>query len=1013
MVLGFICFGEGDWAAAVEHLEQAVKLADSTAPEALVRASSVLAEIDLLEGRPAAAQTRVLALLSRFGPESTDNAYLLPKLAWAHLNLGEVAQAEETAAQAISFAQTAGDFLNLVEALRVQALVRMAQQRWAEAEQVLAGILVQTQSKGYPWGEARVLDVYGVLHLRQGQFASARQRLEAALAIFSRLGAQRDTARLTAALAGLGSGAAPQHSTGGRMQTDQPVARTPFGRLLRRSRLAVGLSQEALAERAGLSWRTISDLERGVNQGPRGSTARLLADALALGAADRAALLASAAPSDTVEAEPASPAGAPPAATAPNNLPLALSSFVGRERELAAVRRLLSQARLLTLVGAGGCGKTRLALEVARALAREPNEAEAYADGVWLVELAPLADPALVPRAVAQVLGLREEPGRALPECLARFLQPKHLLLLLDNCEHLVAACAALAEALLRACPRLAILATSREALRIGGERPWRVPSLGLPDPGAPLTPEQALACEAIQLFVQRAEVVRPDFRLTMQNVEAVSEICRGLDGVPLAIELAAARISMLPPTQLLAAWLQRRLRLLTGGARDLPPRQRTMRAAIAWSHDLLQPPEQVVFRRLAVFAGGCTLDATEAICRNGDGPSEDLFESLCSLVDQSLVRQEEHVDGDARFTMLETVREYALEQLVASGETMLLREQHAAYFLALVEQVRPYLEGAEQTRWLNRLEREHDNLRAALHWSAQHGDAERGMRGAAALWPFWLMRGHLTEGRAQLAELLALPQAATPSAARADALNTAGALARYQGDFAPAAPLIMESLAIRRARGDLHGIADAQANLGYVALYQGDGTRARSLYEDSLAIYRMAGNAQGMADALSHLGVLALYRGDVGASRALHEESLALWRQVEDGLGIAWAVSQLGKVALHETDNAHARDLFRASLLQHRELGDQWGLAEALEGLACVAAAADQPGHALRLAGAAAMLRARLNTALPLAGQADLERRLAPVRQALSEAATALWAAGRRLTVEQAIDEALEVAAG
>lgn len=790
-----------------------------------------------------------------------------------------------------------------------------------------------------------------------------------------------------------------------------PAGPAPFGALLRRYRLAAGLTQEELAERAGLSVQGLSALENRRRQTPYRHTVALLAQALDLDDAQRAALEAA------VARRRGSAGGVPVGKTAalgalptlPRLLPVPMTALIGRAAEASTLHARLGEptTRLLTLTGPGGVGKTRLAVHVATAAMPE------VADSVVFVALASLRDPALVPSIIAAAIGVAEPGGVPLMDALVAALRPRRVLLVLDNFEHLLAAAPVVAT-LLGACPLLRVMVTSRAALRIYGEQEYPVPPLAVP--AAVRAPPLAdlMQCAAVTLFVQRARAVKPDFQLTAHNAEAVADLCRRLDGLPLALELAAARVRVLPPAQLVAAWSRRRLQVLAGGARDLPERQQTMRATIAWSYELLPPPEQALFRRLAVFAGGFTFEAMESICQAGAGPGGDLLELLDSLLDKSLVRQEEHDDGDVRFAMLETVREYALEQLGAGGEAALLREQHAAYFLALAETAQPYLEGSEQTRWLDSLEREHDNLRAALQWSAHSGSSgnvERGLRGAAALWLFWLMRGHLSEGRARLAELLALPGAAAPGAARADALNTAGALARYQGDFAAAAPLIVEGLAIRRALGNLHGTADSLANLGYVALYQGDDAQARALYEEGLAIYRMAGNAQGMADTLSHLGVLALYRDDRIAARALHEESLALWRQSEDGLGIAWAVSQLGKVALHETDNAAAADLFRASLLQHRDLGDQWGMAEALEGLACVAAAMGRTISALHLAGAAAMLRTRLGTALPLAGQADLERRLAPVHQALGSAAATAWAEGQRLTVEQALAEALAVA--
>jgi predicted ATPase/class 3 adenylate cyclase len=417
---------------------------------------------------------------------------------------------------------------------------------------------------------------------------------------------------------------------------------------------------------------------------------------------------------------PALPAAFPPLRSLdarPHNLPLQLTSFVGRERELGEVARRLGAVRLLTLTGAGGVGKTRLALQTAAGLV------EAHPDGVWLVELAPLADPALVPQAVAAAVGVREEPGRPLVATLADALRPKHLLLLLDNCEHLLDAAAALAAALLRACPGVRVLATSREALGLAGEAPYRVPSLALPAPGS--TPPVAAPArpEAVTLFVERAAVAQPAFAVTDRTAPAVVEVCRRLDGIPLAIELAAARVRVLPVEQLLAR-LDDRFRLLTGGGRTVPPRQRTLRATVEWSHALLSEAERALFARLAVFAGGFSLEAAEAVGAGDGVPTDEVLDRLSRLVDQSLVVADEAADGTARFRLLETLRQYAGERLAASGEAAAARDRHAAFYLALAEASRPPAAEHHDGAWLARLEREHDNLRAALAWTQPRDDA-------------------------------------------------------------------------------------------------------------------------------------------------------------------------------------------------------------------------------------------------------------------------------------------------
>ena len=394
----------------------------------------------------------------------------------------------------------------------------------------------------------------------------------------------------------------------------------------------------------------------------------------------------------------------------PGNMPQPQTSFVGRERALAEVRRLLGDTRLLTLTGAGGVGKSRLALEVARAVR------PAHPDGVWLVELAALTDPAAVPHAVARALALREEPDRPLTETMVAALATRRLVLVLDNCEYVLDACAPLVDALLRGCAGLRVLATSRERLHLSAEQEYPVPPLAVPALRRSLPPEYLGAIEAVHLFVDRAQAVRPDFRLTEVNADAVASICRRLDGLPLALELAAARVRLFPPTELLAR-LERRLPLLTGGPRDVPARQRTLRDTIAWSHALLTHAEQRLFRRLAVFAGGCTAGAADAVCATGD---LDVLAALDSLVGKNLVQQEEQPGGDARFAMMETIREFALDHLATSGEEPELRRRHATHFLALVEASGAVLVGTAQDR--QRLAAEEDNIRAALHWLVQHG---------------------------------------------------------------------------------------------------------------------------------------------------------------------------------------------------------------------------------------------------------------------------------------------------
>ncbi|MDP9356600.1 MAG: helix-turn-helix domain-containing protein, partial [Chloroflexota bacterium] len=525
-----------------------------------------------------------------------------------------------------------------------------------------------------------------------------------------------------------------------------------LGPLLRGFRRAAALSQEELAERAGVSARAISDLERGQRASAHLDTLRRLADALGLAPEDRGRLIGAAQASRLdVTRSSARPDPLPDRGRPAVRLPTTLTSFVGRGREVEQVIALLRRAdvRLVTLTGPGGVGKTRLALRAAAELL------DHVPDGAWFVDLTPLADPALVPAAIAVVLGVREAGGQPLVETLAVALRDKQLLLVLDNCEHLLDAAPVVAE-LLRACPGLTVLATSRAPLRLRGEREVAVPPLGLPATARP-APEEIARSEAVRLFVERARAHEADFALTEANAPAVAGIVRVLDGLPLAIELAASRIKLFPPTALLRR-LERRLTLLTGGARDLPARQRTLRDAIAWSHDLLTEEERLLFRRLAVFAGGATCEAAEAVA----DPAGELgvVNGLAVLVDQSLLRKEDDPDGEPRYRMLETVREYALERLDASGEEAAVRDRHAAWCLALAEAAGAVLWTTYDPGVVARLEAEHPNLRAALTWFAQASDGEALLRIGATLGRFWYVAGHAREGRGWLERALALAPA-------------------------------------------------------------------------------------------------------------------------------------------------------------------------------------------------------------------------------------------------------------
>jgi non-specific serine/threonine protein kinase len=545
----------------------------------------------------------------------------------------------------------------------------------------------------------------------------------------------------------------------------------------------------------------------------------------------------------------------------PNNLPRQLTSFVGRERELAEVKRLLGEAPLLTLTGAGGAGKTRLALRVAAEASGD------FADGVWLVELAPLANPTLVPQAVATALGVREAPGRALTDTLTEYLHTREILLVFDNCEHLVAAAAQLTETLLQACPRLRILATSREALGLAGELAWRVPSLTLPDPdrfaGAGPGAESILVeYEAVRLFLDRATFALPSFALSDQNAPTIAQICRRLDGMPLAIELAAARVRALTVEQI-AERLDDRFRLLTGGSRTSLPRQQTLRATVDWSYDLLSEAERVLLHHLSVFSGGWALEAAEAVCGGDAVPSSAVLDLLVQLVDRSLVLAEPQ-GVEERYRLLETVRQYAREKLLEAGEANGVRDRHRDYFLSLAEQADPELRGREQLTWLERLTREQDNLRAAIEWSLTRDPAETALRLAGALGWFWDLRGHWSEGRAWVERCLEL---ATPNDAQPDRTATqvapwvrgriflaAGILALVQTDFAAARPSLEEAIQLSRSAGDHWGVARALMSLAPVEAYQGRHGEAAAHLQEGLALFRAVGDKWGTALALAVL---------------------------------------------------------------------------------------------------------------------------------------------------------------
>ena len=686
-----------------------------------------------------------------------------------------------------------------------------------------------------------------------------------------------------------------------------------------------------------------------------------------------------------------------------SSIPLPPTPLIGRAEEVQTARSRLGEAtvRLLTLTGPAGVGKTRLAIEVAS------RAAGSFPDDVVWIDLAALADPSLLLPTVAHALGIRDGGAISLVDRLIRELDGKEILLVLDNFEQILPAAPDLAT-ILSGSARSKLLVTSRSALRLRWE--CELPVLPLAYPLTDRLPGLAdlAAMPSVHLFLERTRAIRPDFELTAQNAVAVAELCARLDGLPLAIELAAARGKLLPLHALLAR-LDLALPLLAGGPADLPLRQRTMRDAIAWSYDLLCPREQALFRQVAVFAGGFTLDAALKFCATPGEAESDLLQEIASLVDKSLVRCSSPTGGEPRFAMLQLMREYGLEQLVRSGEADEAHRRHAAYLLELAEAAEPELEGPDQGRWLDRIEAELGNIRAALDWVCSTESGELAIRLAVALRVFWFVRGYAVEGRDRLARILDGPGRCAEPALRARALHAAAFLARHVGDYAAARGFIAEGLELLRRIGDSKGVADALSNLGHVLVNQGETEEARRVYGEALVVHRALANEQGIADALSHLAIGALHEGDAGAARSLDEESLAIWRKVGDQEGVAWALAKLGTDLLYLGDLPAARRCYEESLALSRTLGYGWGLARGLEAFAGLAAAQREPALALDLAAAAARYRDTIGIPLTPVERIELARRLSP---AAGEAgATAIPAAhpgAEALTLEAALAAAL-----
>jgi predicted ATPase/DNA-binding NarL/FixJ family response regulator len=721
-----------------------------------------------------------------------------------------------------------------------------------------------------------------------------------------------------------------------------------------------------------------------------------------------------------------------------SGLPAQPAPLIGRDAELALTLARLEQpdVRLLTLVGPAGTGKTRLAIEVAEYFSTR------LVDGAYFVDLAPIADPLLVESAIGQTIGLRIDPSRPRIEALSLYLSTRHVLLLLDNFEQLIGAAPRLST-LLQHCPHVKLLVTSRSALRLRWEHVIPVPPLAVPSLSA-LPPTDRLAqVPAVALFVQRAQRADPYFALTPANAASVAAICVQLDGLPLAIELAAARTRVLPPDALLSR-LGHRLDVLSGVTRDQPERQRTLRAALDWSHELLTPPEQMLFRRLGVFVGGFTLGAVGEVCELGI----DALATIESLVDKSLVREDRTPEGhEPRFSMLETIREYAVERLEESGEREQMRRNHATYFLSGSDVPLAQIKLSQQAVWLQSLEAEHDNIRAALAWCLDASEPELGLSAAGLLSWFWIVRGYVQEGRRQLTALLGLA-ASSPEPLRAEAMWTIGSLALHQAAYGDARAMFEASMQIRRERGETAALLAPLSGLGAVAMQQGNLALAETYFEEALKIQQALEDRMGMAESLNSLANVAQDRGDLSRARLLYERSLSLQpaiapyradvvlhnlgvvsqeegdlvaarvlfqqsadvkRQLGDTSGLALSLAKLGEVASSLGDHAGAHAYLSESVKLHHDIGDRSGIAFVFERFALAAVAHNQATRALRLGAAAHALRREVGAPLPAAASSQMEASLRHARASLGPtAADAAWAAGQQLPLEQALEEAL-----
>jgi predicted ATPase len=724
-----------------------------------------------------------------------------------------------------------------------------------------------------------------------------------------------------------------------------------------------------------------------------------------------------------------------------NNLPVLLTSFVGREAEIEEIKAWLEKGRLVTIVGPGGVGKTRLSLQSAADLL------PSFKDGVWLVELASLTNPDLVLQTVMNVLAIQDTNPSDILSSLVDYLSDRELMFVFDNCEHLIDVCAATIDHILQHCPGVKVLATSRETLEIKGEIVYQAPSLLIPDPDAEKNIDDLVQYESMQLFIDRAKSVKVDFELTSENAPLVAQICCRLDGIPLAIELAAARVKVMP-LELIATRLDDRFHLLTGGGRTALSRHQTLQATMDWSYLLLSEKEKILFRRLAVFVGGWTLEAAEVVCSGDEINQSEVLDLLSHLVNKSLIYVQD-VQSEGRFRRLETIRQYSLGKLLESEETEMIRNRHLEFFTQVAEKAQPKLVGPEQKEWLSKFEIDHDNFRVALEWSKSSPEfTESGLRLAGALSGFWRKRGYLSEGRERLTAMLQNPMTNNYPLSRAQVLAGAGQLAYLQsdypatraafeeslslfrsigaegisgaasallglgnvdteeGDYVNAPLLFEESLVLSREIGDKAGIADALRNLGWAAMRPGDYISAKERLQEALILFRDTGNIEGIASSLSGLGEIAVRQGEYQQSLNYLEESLDIRRTVGNKWGIAATLGTIAWAALGQGDLDRAAHMFWESLEVRKEIGDKGGLAWCLEKFAEIALLSENVEHAIVVYGAASQLRSSMGSVIDPADQPEYQRRLDYLKShAGEELFDQIWKKGQSMRVDQVID--------